>query len=73
MSDLNLEESLKKLEEISKSLESPDLPLDEAMKNFEDGLEIIKKCNKILNQTEAKIVDLTDSQIPNINPEDDRE
>lgn len=73
MSDLNLEDSLKKLEEISKSLESPDLPLDEAMKNFEDGLEIIKKCNKILNQTEAKIVDLTDSQIPNINPGDDRE
>lgn len=73
MSDLNLEESLKKLEEISKLLESPDLPLDEAMKNFEDGLEIIKKCNKILNKTEAKIVDLTDSQIPNINPKDDRE
>lgn len=61
MSELNLENSLKKLEEISKYLESPDIPLDEAMKNFEEGLNIIKKCNKMLNDAESKIINMTDN------------
>ena len=51
----NFEEMMESLENIAKDLESGNLSLDESVKKFEEGMEISKKCSKILENAEKKI------------------
>lgn len=51
----NFEEAMKKLEEISTELESGKLNLDEAVNKFEEGINLSKKCNDILEKAEKRI------------------
>lgn len=55
MSKENFEESMKKLEGIVTELENGNLNLDESVKKFEEGMEIAKQCNTILESAEKKI------------------
>ncbi len=50
-----LETDLKKLEELSKKLESPELPLDEALKLFGEGVELVRTCQKTIQEAELKV------------------
>ena len=52
--DMPLEKILERLDEISLKLDS-DLPLDEALSLYEEGIGIIKSENKIINDAEIKI------------------
>lgn len=59
MQDLSFEESLEKLEEIVNKLENGDVPLDDAIDEFNKAMQLVKACNKKLNSAEeaiAKIV-----------------
>ena len=49
------EQSLKQLERIVQELEEGDLPLEKAIKKFEDGIELTKFCSQKLDETEKKI------------------
>ncbi|MBF0200761.1 MAG: exodeoxyribonuclease VII small subunit [Desulfamplus sp.] len=49
------ESSLGELEQIVKELESGDLPLEEAVRKFETGMECSRFCREKLNETEKKI------------------
>lgn len=49
------EDDLKELEEIARNLESGELNLDEAIKEFEKGMKISKECTKKLDLAEKKI------------------
>ena len=51
----NFEERLKRLEEIANKLKAGDIPLEEAIKLFEEGIEISKKLEKELARVERKI------------------
>ncbi len=51
----NFEQSLGRLEEIVRKLESANLPLDEAMKLFEEGMQLSRECQKQLEQAEARV------------------
>ena len=55
MEKMNFEESMQKLEEIAKELESGELDLDASMSKFEEGMKLSKKCNEILENAEKKI------------------
>ena len=55
MEEINFEEAMKKLEQITAELEKGDLSLDEAVKKFEEGIKLSKQCNKILEDTEKRI------------------
>ena len=55
MEEINFEEAMKKLEQITAELEKGDLSLDEAVKKFEEGIKISKECNKILEDSEKRI------------------
>ena len=46
------EESLKRLEEIVEMLEQGDIPLDEVMKVYEEGVTISKRCLDHLSKAE---------------------
>ncbi len=52
---INLEKSLDKLEKIVEELESGDLPLDKAMKRFEDGIKLTRNCQTALKEAEQKV------------------
>ena len=52
---LNLEKALKDLENIVEELESGDLPLDKAMKRFEDGIKLTRNCQAALKDAEQKV------------------
>jgi exodeoxyribonuclease VII small subunit len=49
------ETSLKELEKIVRRLENGDLPLEESLKLFEDGVKLARECQERLNQAERRI------------------
>ena len=54
--ELSFEECLKELEAIVRKLENKDIALDEAVKNYQKGLELSKRCYEIFNQTQEMVV-----------------
>lgn len=53
------EESLKALEERVRKLESPDVPLDEALTLFEEGVALARTCHEQLEAAEERVSELT--------------
>ena len=51
----NLEKSLADLEELVEELESGDLPLEKAMKKFEEGIKLTRGCQAALKEAEQKV------------------
>jgi exodeoxyribonuclease VII small subunit len=49
------EDSLKKLETIVEQLEKGDLPLEESLKLFEQGVDLSAICKKELDEAEGKV------------------
>ncbi|RMF47955.1 MAG: exodeoxyribonuclease VII small subunit [Deltaproteobacteria bacterium] len=54
----NFEQSLKDLEALVERLESGDLPLEESLACFEQGVALAARCQKQLQQAEARIEQL---------------
>jgi len=54
-STVNLEKSLSNLEKIVDELESGELPLEKAMKKFEEGIKLTRSCQAALKQAEQKV------------------
>ena len=52
---MNFEENMESLEKIVQELEKGELNLDESIKKFEEGMNLSKKCNEILEEAEKKI------------------
>ena len=52
--DMPLEKMLERLDEIALKLDS-DLPLDEALALYEEGVGLIKESNRLISEAEAKI------------------
>lgn len=52
---INLEKSLADLETLVEELESGDLPLDKAMKKFEEGIKLTRGCQSALKDAEQKV------------------
>ena len=52
---INLEKSLADLEELVEELESGDLPLEVAMKKFEEGIKLTRGCQTALKEAEHKV------------------
>lgn len=52
---INLEKSLADLEELVEELESGDLPLEDAMKKFEQGIKLTRGCQVALKEAEQKV------------------
>ena len=57
----NFESSLKKLEKIVAKLEEGNIDLDDSIKPFEEGVMLVKECQKQLSEAELKVEKLLDS------------
>lgn len=55
MEEKSFEENMEQLESIVTELEKGELNLEESVKKFEQGINISKKCNDILEKAEKKI------------------
>jgi exodeoxyribonuclease VII small subunit len=55
MAEIKFEEALKKLEKIVEDLEKGDLSLDDALKKYQEGLELSRLCSQRLESAKKKI------------------
>ena len=51
----DFERSLARLEEVVRKLENANLTLDDAMKLFEEGVQLSRECQKQLEEAEGKV------------------
>ena len=56
----DFESSLKALESIVERLEDENINLEDSIKSFEEGINLVKECKKQLQEAELKIKTLLD-------------
>ena len=59
--ELKFEKALERLEKIVEELEAGDIPLEDALKKYEEGVRLSRLLNERLAQAEKKIQILTKS------------
>ena len=57
--ELKFEKALERLEKIVQDLEGGNLPLEEALKKYEEGVKLSRACAQKLEQAESKVEVLT--------------
>ncbi len=57
--EMNFELAIARLEQIVRSLESGNAPLDESLSLFEEGVRLVKFCNDSLDKAESRVKLLT--------------
>ena len=62
MGGVKFEQAMARLEAIVGELEKGELPLDESLKIFEEGIRLSKNCLKILEDAERKVEVLVQEQ-----------
>ena len=55
MAKKTFEMAMKQLEQIVQDLETGDMPLEKAIKKFEEGIQISKYCSEKLDESEKRI------------------
>ena len=70
--ELTFEESLEKLENIVKKLESGEVPLDDAINEFNKAMKLAKSCDEKLKSAEEAITKIVadDGSLSNFNVEE---
>ena len=66
MAKVTFEAAMKQLEQIVQELESGNLPLEDSIKKFEEGIKLSKFCSAKLDETEKKITLLLKDQDGNV-------
>jgi exodeoxyribonuclease VII small subunit len=56
------EDALKRLQVIVETLERGDLPLEQAMESFAEGMQLVQMCHKKLEEAERKVQMLVKDQ-----------
>ena len=55
MAQKKFEDAMKKLEEIVQDLENGDLTLEDSLKGFEEGMNLVKFCSEKLEEADQKV------------------
>ena len=58
---LSFEEAYRRLNEMAESLEEGGVSLSDAMSRYEEGMELVRLCNRLLDEAELRITNLRDS------------
>ncbi len=53
--NLSFEEALKRLEEVVERLEGGDLSLEESLRLFQEGMVLVKHCERLLKDAETRV------------------
>ncbi|HBT20449.1 MAG TPA: exodeoxyribonuclease VII small subunit [Peptococcaceae bacterium] len=65
-SGITFEAALKRLEEVVSKLENGELPLEEALECFKEGIKLVKICNEKLKNAETVISQLIEEEDDNV-------
>ena len=57
---LSLEEAFSMLDEITRSLEAEDIPLEDSFGAYQKGIQLLKLCSDKIDQVEKKILVLNE-------------
>lgn len=49
------EENMSRLEQIVRAMEQGDVPLEESLKLFQEGTELVKRCGKLLDEAQQQV------------------
>lgn len=49
------EESMQRLEQIVRAMERGDVALEESLKLFQEGTELVRNCNKLLDEAQLQV------------------
>ena len=49
------EENMQRLEQIVRSMERGDVPLEESLKLFQEGTELVRSCGKLLDEAQLQV------------------
>lgn len=58
----NFEKSIDRLNELVEKMEHGELPLEQSLHYFEEGIELIRRCQKVLTDAEQKVQILMQEQ-----------
>ena len=53
--ELSFEKSMERLEQIVRTMERGDAPLDESLKLFQEGTQLVRSCAKMLEDAEMQV------------------
>ena len=51
----SFEANMQRLEQIVRAMERGDVPLDESLKLFQEGTELVKNCAKMLDEAQLQV------------------
>ena len=54
-SSMTFEQSMQRLEQIVRAMERGDVPLEESLKLFQEGTELVRSCGKLLDEAQLQI------------------
>lgn len=49
------EENMQRLEQIVRAMERGDVPLEESLKLFQEGTQLVQNCGKLLDEAELQV------------------
>lgn len=52
---MTFEQSMQRLEQIVRAMERGDVPLDESLKLFQEGTELVRACGKLLDEAQLQV------------------
>ena len=67
---LSFEEAFRRLNEMAESLDHGSLSLADATARYEEGMNLVRRCNQLLDEAELKITNLKDSFSSNSDEEE---
>ncbi len=53
------EQNMQRLEQIVRAMERGDVPLEESLKLFQEGTELVRSCGKLLDEAQLQIKKIT--------------
>jgi len=51
----SFEQNLQRLEQIVRAMERGEVPLDESLKLFQEGTELVRNCTKLLDEAQLQV------------------
>lgn len=58
----SLEDTFDKLEDILGQMESGELTMNESFKKYKEGIELVKKCNLMIDKVEKEMIIINDDK-----------